>query len=77
MFAVCSTAAAVRAELSCAHLCMLRTLPHPTCSVEVQLVGDRKNTRVEKRILHLDVAAPALKLVRRSKCCIVLEDSPL
>jgi hypothetical protein len=32
-------------------------------SVEVQLVGDRKNTRVEQRILHLDVAAPALKLV--------------
>jgi hypothetical protein len=35
-----------------------------SCRVEVQLVGDRKNTRVEQRILHLDVAAPALKLVR-------------
>jgi hypothetical protein len=31
--------------------------------VEVQLVGDRKNTRVDQRILHLDVAAAALKLV--------------
>jgi hypothetical protein len=26
-------------------------------------VGDRKNTRVDQRILHLDVAAAALKLV--------------
>lgn len=34
-----------------------------SCSVEVQLVGDRKNTRVDQRILHLDVAAAALKLV--------------
>lgn len=27
-------------------------------------MGDRKNTRVDQRILHLDVAAAALKLVR-------------
>jgi hypothetical protein len=40
-----------------------------SCRVEVQLVGDRKNTRVEQRILHLDVAAPALKLVRALSCC--------
>ncbi len=39
------------------------------CSVEVQLVGDRKNTRVDQRILHLDVAAAALKLVR---ACMML-----
>jgi hypothetical protein len=33
------------------------------CRVEVQLVGDRRNTRVEQRILHLDIAAAAVKLV--------------
>lgn len=36
--------------------------------MEVQLVGDRKNTRVDQRILHLDVAAAALKLVRVLPC---------
>jgi len=40
----------------------------------VQLVGDRKNTKVEHRILHLDVAAAAVKLVRQAAaatavCC--------
>jgi hypothetical protein len=42
------------------------------CSVEVQLVGDRKNTRVEQRILHLDIAAAALKLVRSTCTHIAL-----
>lgn len=59
-----------------AYPCMLSTIvavTHPPglllyaavslTSVEVQLVGDRKNTRVEQRILHLDAAAPAIKLV--------------
>lgn len=45
----------------------------PACSVEVQLVGDRKNTRVDQRILHLDVAAAALKLVRPLHLVVYLE----
>lgn len=51
-------------HLRCCRHCTLVTCC--CCRVEVQLVGDRKNTRVEQRILHLDVAAPALKLVRQT-----------
>lgn len=48
---------------------LLPCAPCCCCSVEVQLVGDRKNTRVDQRILHLDVAAAALKLVGAAHAC--------
>eukprot|EP00775_Hariotina_reticulata_P001924 gene1924-2256_t len=43
-----------------------------TFGVEVQLVGDRKNTKVEQRILHLDVAAAAVKLVEKGSVRVFL-----
>lgn len=41
----------------------IRSTLHAPRRVQVQLVGDRKNTHVEERILQLDAAAGALKLV--------------
>jgi hypothetical protein len=35
-------------------------------------VGDRANTRVEQRILHLDVAATAIKLVQKGSVRVFL-----
>lgn len=40
--------------------------------MQVQLVGDRKHTRVEERILHLDVAALAVKLVQKGSVRVFL-----
>jgi hypothetical protein len=34
------------------------------CRVNVQVLGDSKNVKVEPRVLHLDIAATALQLVR-------------
>ena len=41
-------------------------------SVQVQLVGDRRHTRVEERVLHLDVAASAIKLVQKGSVRVLL-----
>lgn len=53
-----------------------RTLPpknkNAIRSVDVQLVGDRSNTRVEPRVLHVDVAAAALKLVQKGSVRVFL-----
>ena len=41
-------------------------------SVQVQLVGDRRHTRVEERVLHLDVATSAIKLVQKGSVRVFL-----
>lgn len=38
----------------------------------MQLVGDKSNTRVEQRILHLDVAATAIKFVQKGSVRVFL-----
>ena len=40
--------------------------------MQVQLVGDRRHTRVEERVLHLDVAASAIKLVQKGSVRVFL-----
>jgi hypothetical protein len=40
--------------------------------VDVQLVGDKSNTRVEQRVLHVDVAATALKVVQKGSVRVFL-----
>ncbi len=35
--------------------------------VHVQLVGDKRHTRVEERILHLDAPAGAIKLLQKGE----------
>lgn len=38
----------------------------------MQLVGDKANTRVEQRILHLDAAAAALQFVQKGSVKVFL-----
>jgi hypothetical protein len=40
--------------------------------VDVQLVGDKSNTRVEQRTLHLDAAAAAVKFVQKGSVRVFL-----
>jgi hypothetical protein len=40
---------------------------HTVCRVNVQVLGDSKNVKVEPRVLHLDLAATALQLVRKER----------